>query len=148
MKQRIIYILLFILILAVSYERGVFNEVSGTSDNTPSGARSEKLAYAYDRQLSDIQVQGEGIVEKVLRDDTKGLAHQRIIVRIGPAHTVLIAHNIDLAPRVENIKKGDRLEFCGEYEWNNKGGVVHWTHHDPKKKHTDGWLMHDGKRYE
>lgn len=148
MKQRIIYILLFILILAVSYERGIFNENSGTPDSSPRGGRSEKLAYAYDHQLSDIQVQGEGIVEKVLRDDTKGLAHQRIIVRIGPGHTVLIAHNIDLAPRVENVKKGDRLKFYGEYEWNNKGGVVHWTHHDPKKKHTDGWIMLDGKRYE
>ena len=142
MKNRIIYILLLIFILAVSYERGVFDQIGGDTD------QGKTLLYAFENQVSDLQVTGEGLVEKVLKDDTKGSAHQRIILRVGPGQTVLIAHNIDLAPRVANIKKGDRLEFYGEYEWNNKGGVVHWTHRDPNRKHIDGWLLHDGKRYE
>ena len=142
MKNRIIYILLLLLILAASYERGVFDRVGGDTD------QGKTLQYAFENQVSNLQVAGEGIVEKVLQDDTKGSAHQRIILRVGPDQTVLIAHNIDLAPRVGNIKKGDRLEFYGEYEWNNKGGVVHWTHRDPNRKHIDGWIMHEGKRYE
>lgn len=142
MKNRIIYILLLILILAVSYERGVFDQVGGNTD------QGETLLYAFENQVSNLQVRGDGIIEKVLKDDTRGSAHQRIILRVGPDQTVLIAHNIDLASRVENAKKGDRLEFYGEYEWNNKGGVVHWTHRDPNRKHIDGWIMHDGKRYE
>ena len=142
MKQRIIYILMLLLILAVSYERGIFKGITGSDE------RSENLSSAYENQISNIQVQGGGTVEKVLEDDTKGAAHQRFILRISPDQTVLIAHNIDLAPRVENLKRGDRLEFYGEYEWNSKGGVVHWTHRDPHKKHVDGWIIHDGKRYE
>ncbi|MDE1266260.1 DUF3465 domain-containing protein, partial [Vibrio aestuarianus] len=36
----------------------------------------------------------------------------------------------------------------GEYEWNKKGGVMHWTHNDPNNKHPHGWLKHNGKTYE
>ena len=58
-----------------------------------------------------------------------------------------MAHNIDLSPRIENLKKGDVVEFFGEYEYSPQGGVMHWTHHDPRGHHTDGWLKHQGKTY-
>ncbi|MDN5691292.1 MAG: DUF3465 domain-containing protein, partial [Acinetobacter sp.] len=57
-------------------------------------------------------------------------------------------HNIDLAPRIDNLRKGDTVEFFGEYEYSNQGGVMHWTHHDPKRRHQDGWLKHNGKTYQ
>ena len=143
-KQRIIYILLLILILAVSYERGIFSNLSDPGGEATQGA----VSRAWEQQLSDTQVRGYGVVEKVLPDDTKGSRHQRFIVRVGANHTVLIAHNIDLAPRVKGIARSDRVEFYGEYEWNEKGGVVHWTHHDPGGRHVGGWLKHDGTTYE
>ncbi len=62
--------------------------------------------------------------------------------------TVLFAHNIDLAPRLNGLKVGDRVEFHGEYEWNAKGGVIHWTHRDPLGRHEPGWLKHNGRRYD
>ncbi len=105
------------------------------------------LDKAYQEKQSDVQVQGLGKVIKVLSDDNKGSRHQRFIIKTSSNLTILVAHNIDLASRVENIKEGDDIEFYGEYEWNNKGGVLHWTHHDPRKKHTDGWLKHKGVIY-
>jgi hypothetical protein len=32
--------------------------------------------------------------------------------------------------------------------WNEKGGVVHWTHRDPGGRHMAGWLAHNGKTYQ
>ncbi|MCF6254146.1 MAG: DUF3465 domain-containing protein [Thiomicrorhabdus sp.] len=52
------------------------------------------------------------------------------------------------APKIPNIRRGDSVEFYGEYEWSEKGGVVHWTHHDPRGRHIGGWLKHKGRTYE
>ena len=107
-----------------------------------------KIAKAFKTQQSDLQVRASGTVIKILPDDTKGSKHQRFILKLSNQQTLLIAHNIDLAPRIPGLKVADTVEFYGEYEWNKKGGVVHWTHHDPQKKHLGGWLKHKGKIYQ
>ncbi len=106
------------------------------------------IASAYSTQSSDIQVSSYGTVIKLLPDDNKGSRHQRFILKLTNNQTVLIAHNIDLAPKISSLRKGDTVEFNGEYEWNSKGGVVHWTHHDPAGMHQGGWLKHNGSVYE
>jgi len=60
----------------------------------------------------------------------------------------LIAHNIDIAPKITNLSVGDIISFNGQYEWNDKGGVVHWTHHDPQGQHVAGWLNYLGHQYQ
>lgn len=112
------------------------------------GFTSEQSIFsAYATKTSDVQVRNTGIVVKILSDDNKGSRHQRFILKLPKGQTVLIAHNIDLAPRINAIKTGDSIEFYGEYEWNAKGGVVHWTHHDPANRHKGGWLKHNGVLY-
>jgi Protein of unknown function (DUF3465) len=98
--------------------------------------------------LSDVQVEGEGLVERILDDDNDGSRHQKFIVRLASDLTVLIVHNIDLAPRVDNLKKGDSIRFYGEYVWSSQGGKVHWTHHDPQGRHVAGWVKHNGRTYQ
>lgn len=94
------------------------------------------------------QVQGRGLVLRVLSDDNEGSRHQRFILELSSGRTVLVAHNIDLAPRIPGLENGDAVSFYGEYETNDRGGVIHWTHHDPQGRHPDGWLEHEGKRYQ
>ena len=106
-----------------------------------------QIDKAYHEKRSDVQVQGTAKVIKVLSDDTKGSRHQRFLLKLPSNLTILVAHNIDLAKRIDSLKEGDSVEFYGEYEWNNKGGVLHWTHLDLRGKHKDGWLKHNGIVY-
>lgn len=117
------------------------------TDIAPAGS-DDPIAIAYADQRSDVQVTGSGRVTRVLGDDSLGDRHQRFILELPSGHTVLISHNIDLAPRIEPLAVGDAVEFHGVYEWNDKGGVVHWTHHDPQGQHEPGWLKHHGRSYE
>ena len=109
---------------------------------------SEKLLNAYSNHISNIQVAGMGVVVRILQDDVIGTKHQRFIVELQTNQTLLISHNIDLAPRINDIVEGEEIMFYGEYEWNNKGGIVHWTHHDPQHSHLNGWLEYNGRLYE
>jgi hypothetical protein len=122
-------------------------EVGGPHDvagRSASGG-NEAIAAAFRDQRSGVQVSGEGIVTKILADDNEGSRHQRFILDIGSGSTLLVAHNIDLAPRLTSLKVGDTVAFSGVYEWNPKGGLLHWTHHDPSGQHQAGWLKHNGQ---
>lgn len=113
-----------------------------------SSPSTDALNDAYQHKLSDVWVEGQGSVEKLLKDDNKGARHQKFLVKIASGKTLLFAHNIDLAPRIEDLKIGDVVTFRGEYVYNPKGGVVHWTHHDPQGGKQGGWIKHNGKMYE
>lgn len=122
----------------VSYER-VDNQVVATSD---------PIADAFENRRSNFQVEGSGVVTRVLADDNEGDRHQRFILRLASGQTLLVTHNIDLAPRILALKEGDTVDFFGEYEWNDQGGVTHWTHKDPRERHVAGWLRHKGRVYQ
>lgn len=109
---------------------------------------SAALAAAFEHRQSDLQVRGGGEVVRILSDDNDGSRHQRFILRLDSGQTVLVAHNIDLAPRLVSLRTGDSVEFFGEYEWNPEGGVIHWTHRDPRGAHVDGWLKHGERTYQ
>lgn len=105
------------------------------------------ILQAFEDHQSDVMVQAVGVVDRTLADDLIGSRHQKFIVRLSSGHTVLVSHNIDIAPRIP-LAAGDEVEFRGEYEWNDLGGVVHWTHHDPNGSHEGGWIWYDGEYYE
>ena len=106
------------------------------------------LTTAIEARSSGVAVSGQGRVVRILADDLDGSRHQRVILDIGRGCTLLIAHNIDLAPRLDSLQPGDTLAFNGVFEWNERGGVVHWTHHDPRGIHAPGWLEFNGQRYQ
>ncbi|MBT2971374.1 MAG: DUF3465 domain-containing protein [Candidatus Thiodiazotropha sp. (ex Ctena orbiculata)] len=113
---------------------------------TRTGA-DDQISNAFRQRANDLPVSGEGEVIRLLADDLDGSRHQRFIIRLGSGHTLMIAHNIDLAPRLDALDTGDSVEFSGVYEWNERGGVVHWTHHDPQGRRAGGWIKHRGRKY-
>ena len=126
---------------------GSWSKPFSTSTSTSTSSDSV-LARAFENHTSNLQTEGVGKVSKILKDDTDGSRHQRFILSLDSGQTLLVAHNIDLAPRIDSLQEGDTVSFYGEYEWNSKGGVIHWTHHDPARQHVAGWLKHEGRTYQ
>ncbi|MDH3352101.1 MAG: DUF3465 domain-containing protein [Gammaproteobacteria bacterium] len=139
--------LVFIVVVVAAYyayERFLIPELPASRAQTPgtqTSARSEQWR-------SGEQVRGSGTVLRLLADDNDGSRHQRFILELNSGRTVLVAHNIDLAPRISSLRTGDSVAFYGQYETNPQGGVIHWTHHDPRGAHVAGWLEHNGRRYD
>lgn len=119
-----------------------------STDSSISGRGADIIAHAFKNKLSNIQVEASGQVIAVLPDDNEGSRHQKFLLKLDNGQTLLVAHNIDLAPRIESLKKGATVQFNGEYEYSAKGGVMHWTHHDPNGRHVGGWLKHQGRTYQ
>jgi hypothetical protein len=83
---------------------------------------------------------------RLLSDDRDVSPHQRFVIDVGNRETLLIAHNLDLAERVP-VGMGDRVQVRGLYEWNDRGGLVHWTHDDPQGIEDGGWVRYRRKVY-
>lgn len=145
MKKLVFIISVFLLIYLFPQHIKITLAENITAQNNNS---DQVLRNAFNKKISNLQVQSQGVVIKVLKDDLEGGKHQRFILKLNSGQTLLIAHNIDLAPRINNLKVGDVVSFYGEYEWNPQGGVIHWTHKDPQEKHPHGWLKHKSKIYQ
>ena len=108
---------------------------------------SPAVEQAFAAQRSGLWLETGGRVSRVLRDDKEGARHQKFILELDDGHSVLVAHNIDLARRIP-AREGLSLTVRGRYEWNDRGGVIHWTHHDPDGREQGGWIEVDDVRYE
>ena len=101
---------------------------------------------AYTKADTDRWIEDTGFVWRLVPDDEDGSRHQRFVIRLRGGQTLLIAHNVDLADRIP-LSLGDRVHFRGVYEWNDLGGLVHWTHHDPLGVEDGGWVRYRRKIY-
>ena len=153
--MKLIFPLVFILSLLAACKQSapeslVVSDVitRDTIESNLAEVNNSALIDAFKHKKSDIFIEGAGVVKKLLADDNKGSRHQKFLVTVSPEQTLLFAHNIDLAPRINAIQVGDSVQFRGEYVYNPKGGVMHWTHHDPQGGNKVGWIKHAGKVYE
>ena len=103
-----------------------------------------RLLEAARRHARNVPVEVVAVVTKLLRDDTFGIAHQKFLVRAA-GFSLLVAHNLDLAARAP-VQPGDTVRIRGEYVWNEQGGVLHWTHRDPRGRHAAGFIEVRGQR--
>jgi len=143
------FIIATVLIATISlvqsrFHLGPWAAASEVSESSPP----EQIEKAYHSHTSGIMVTAEGSVERTLADDTSGDRHQRFIVRLPSGIIVLVAHNIDAAPRVPGVAVGGAVKLHGQYEWTDKGGTIHWTHRDYRGSHEAGWIEYKGIRYE
>jgi hypothetical protein len=103
---------------------------------------------AFADHRSGVQVTADGAVTRLLSDDSgPSGTHQRFIMQVKDStQTLLIDNNVDIGKRVP-VAIGDGVTVHGEYVWNDQGGLIHFTHHDPAHTHDDGWIELRGVRY-
>ena len=138
---------MYLLTVAAGGAYGPFVARDGIVPVAHAGS-DDAFAAAFANRSRNIRVEGAGRVVRVLPDDTEGGRHQRFIIRLASGQTLLIAHNLDIARRVRPLEAGDFVEFAGEYVWDRKGGVIHWTHRDPSGRHIAGWIRIRGRTYQ
>lgn len=105
------------------------------------------LQRAWRLHQSEFQVTFTGTVIVLLSDDNEGDRHQRFIVKLESGQTILVVHNIDIAPRIKKLRKMAKVRIRGEYIWNSQGGLVHFTHDALYDDQPGGWVKFRGNKF-
>jgi hypothetical protein len=96
------------------------------------------VTHAYKNHITDFHISVIGRVTKVLPDDTIGIPHQRFLIQLPQSNqTILVVHNLDYGKRL-HLEADDVMKVTGEYVWNQHGGLIHLTHHDPNRAFEPG----------
>ena len=140
-KQSVWLIITFVIIGYAA------NQYLSEPETSPAQQQAT-IEQIFQQKQSNVQLEVTGKVIKLLRDDLDGSRHQKFLIKTPEGRTILIVHNIDLAPRINTLEQGDSITVYGEFEWNTKGGLLHWTHHDPAKRHPGGWIKHQNITYQ
>lgn len=152
-RRSLVSIVAVLVALAIAWLQGgdfsaSLRDLGQPTGSAAQGSESGAIDRAFAERDSGLVVEDAGRVVRLLADDNDGSRHQRFVVELTSGLTVLIAHNIDLAARISELRVGDTVRFRGEYEWNDRGGVIHWTHHDPQGLRRGGWIEHGERKFE
>lgn len=94
------------VLIAASVSFFAFIFVSCATEQRTAPLSDDPIGRAFASRASDVQVEGEGTVIRVLADDLDGSRHQRFIVQLASGQTLLISHNVDIAPRIDGLNVG------------------------------------------
>jgi hypothetical protein len=115
-------------------------------------AGNREIYEAWRAGRSHVEVEGTGVVARVLgtRNGPSG-EHEGFLLHLtgpgGHGLTVRVESNLDLMGSLP-VREGRAAIVRGEYEYDPRGGVIHWTHRDPSGRHPGGFVEVDGRRYD
>jgi hypothetical protein len=73
--------------------------------------------------------------------------HEQFDVRADDGSGFRVVDNVSIAPRVP-VHPGDRVTVQGVLIHDGaRRPLVHWTHHDPGRRHPDGFISLNGRVY-
>jgi len=113
-----------------------------TACSGPAGADGNAAVYdAWRSQRSRVEV--TAVVRDLgLRRGPSGL-HEGFLLHLdgaaGHGLTVRVEDNVDITGPIA-LRLGDAVEVRGEYIYDSRGGLIHYTHHDPRARHPGGYV--------
>ena len=130
--------------------------LAGLAGCVPSGttggdAGNAAVYAAWAQQRSGIEVTASGSVAKVLgtRRGPSGY-HTGFLLHLrgaeGRGLTVRVEDNVDLTGPLP-VRAGDDAEVRGEYIYDPRGGLIHYTHRDPRGRHAGGYVRLNNRMY-
>ncbi len=125
--------------------------IAACSTTQPPNDRA--VCDAYSAQRSRLEVVADGTVTRILGPSTPLRAgsspHEGFLLRLasGCSLVVRVEANTDFTGPIP-LSQGQRIAVKGEYEYYPRGGVVHWTHRDPRGRHEGGYIEAGGQVYE
>jgi hypothetical protein len=116
-----------------------------------ASAQPDNAAIVTDfhNKQSNVEVTADATIVRLLPDRTSATGtHEQFIIKLSSGDlTIEVEHNISIAARAP-VKAGDHVIVHGEYIWNVQGGLIHFTHHDPKGSHEGGYVEDGGMTYD
>jgi len=117
----------------------------------PPNDGNAAIYNAWLTQHSHLEVTASGVIARDLgtRSGVSG-THEGFLLHLSGASgrglTVRVEANVDFTGLMP-IAAGEPVVVRGEYEFDSRGGVIHWTHRDPRGRHPDGYIQIQNKRY-
>lgn len=117
---------------------------------TSGSANNAAVCDAYQGGRSHAEVIADGTVIRVLGIHP-GIEspHEGFLLRLSSACNLIVRveSNTDFTGPIP-LQRGDRVVVKGEYEYYQRGGVIHWTHRDPRGRHEGGYIEAAGRYYQ
>jgi Protein of unknown function (DUF3465) len=107
------------------------------------------VCEAFSAQRSGVEVVAQGRVTRVLGVQAgRSSPHEGFLLRLdsGCALVVRVEVNTDFTGTIP-LSVGQRVLVKGDYEYYSRGGVIHWTHRDPRGRHENGYVDVNGTTY-
>jgi len=123
---------------------------AGAGCSTTQTPNDRAVCEAYSTQRSHVEVVADGTVTRLLGVAPGRVSpHEGFLLRLasGCSLVVRVEVNTDFTGSIP-LAEGQSAAVKGEYEYYPRGGVVHWTHRDPRGRHEGGYIATGGHVYE
>ena len=125
--------------------------VNSSGSGAAPGADNAAVYDDWQAQRSYVEVTASGTVTRLLgtRRGPSG-DHEGFLMKLdgaGRGLTIRVEDNVGLTGPVPLVA-GDALEVRGEYIFDPRGGLVHYTHRDPSGRHAAGFILTGGRLYQ
>ena len=108
------------------------------------------LCAAYTAGRSHVEVVADGTVTRIFGVQQGRVSpHEGFLFRLGSGCSVIVRveANTDFTGPIP-LTQGQHVTVKGEYEYYPLGGVIHWTHRDPRGRHEGGYVATGGRIYD
>jgi hypothetical protein len=134
--------------VAVLASAGSLGACAPATDDASNGA----VYDAWRTGRSHVEVTASGSVARLLgeREGPSG-RHLGFILHLsgsaGRGLSVRVEDNLDLTGEIP-IGEGESVTVRGEYIYEPAGGLIHYTHKDPRGRHDAGYVQASGRIYQ